>query len=1001
MSRRLPDGGRLVDRDQPLSFFWNNRKLPGLKGDTVASALLANGQTLVGRSFKYHRPRGIMTSGPEEPNALVEIGTGAARQPNQRATTVTLSDGMRCQSQNHWPSLEFDLGAVSGILTPFLAAGFYYKTFIFPRVGWKHVFEPLIRRAAGLGKPPEESDPDTYEHHYAHTDVLVVGGGFAGLIAAEAAAETGARVLLLEQNSRFGGRAPVDETLIDSRKADDWTAEKVSSFAGNPKVTVRSRTTVLGIYDHGYVLAREHLINGSTDSGLPAQRLWRIRARRIIMATGAIERPLVFAGNDIPGVMLASSVRDYAVNYGVSVGDRVVVFANNDNAYLTAGLIARAGVEVSAIVDTRSTARGAAVTAARDAGIRIAHGAAVSRVHGSRRVKGVTVCGIDGSGSTGERIPCDAIAMSGGWSPAVHIWSHCGGKLAWDPTWSCFRPDPNFPPTGADGTEMVIPCGSANGFMNAAEIAGDAEMAGRMAARLAGFAHGKDPSGRSVAPSVAAMPEDPPEPSWILPGTAGQDIRSRAFLDFQNDVKVSDIELAAREGFESVEHAKRYTTLGMATDQGKLSNINGLAVLADCVGRSIPEVGTTTFRPPYVPVNFGAIAGEARGPLFKPTRKTSIDSWHDDNGACWEPVADWRRPFCYLRDEETIEEAVNREILNTRQRVGLLDASTLGKILVKGPDAPRFMDMMYTGMMSSLKPGKCRYGLMCSDNGFLIDDGVVARLSGDSFLCHTTSGGSDRIHMWMEEWLQTEWWTWKVWTINLTEQFAQVGVVGPHAGTVLSGLGGIDVSDEALPFMTFVSGRFGNIPARVFRISFSGELSYEIQVPASLGMELWERLLREGRAHGIMPYGTEALHVMRAEKGFIMIGDETDGTVTPQDLGLHWAVSRKKDDFLGMRAQARPFLTDPDRWQYVGLETLDPVRVLPDGAYATDGTTGPDGVANMIGRVTSTYWSPTLKRSIALGLVQRGPERMGEVIGFQPAGGKPVQARIVDPRFLP
>ena len=999
MSRRLPEGGRLVDRNQPLAFFWNNRKLPGLKGDTVASALLANGQTLVGRSFKYHRPRGIMTSGPEEPNALVEVGTGTARQPNRRATTVTLSEGMRCRSQNHWPSLEFDLGAVSGFLSPFLAAGFYYKTFIFPRFGWKHVFEPLIRRAAGLGKPPAGRDPETYEHQYAHTDVLVVGGGLAGLIAAETAAETGARVLLLEQSSRFGGRSPIDGTLIDSRGADEWVAEKISSFTRNPRVAIHGRTTVLGVYDHGYVLAREHLTEGSTDSGLPAQRLWRIRARKIVMATGAIERPLVFAGNDIPGVMLASSVRDYAVNYGVCVGDRVVVVTNNDNAYLTAGFLIRAGVDVPAVVDTRSAANGAAVAAANAAGIRVVRGASLSRVFGTRQVRGVAV--FRTGGESVERIPCDAVAMSGGWSPAVHIWSHCGGKLRWDPDWSCFCPDPNAPPTGADGSELVIPCGSARGIMNPAEIVADAESAGREAARLAGFTPGEDPHGESVAPLVSAAPEDPPESSWILPGKAVQDIRSWAFLDFQNDVKVSDIELAAREGFESVEHAKRYTTLGMATDQGKLSNINGLAVLADCVGRDIPDVGTTTFRPPYVPVNFGAIAGEARGPLFKPTRKTSIDSWHDDNGAHWEPVADWRRPFCYPGDRESIEDAVNREILNTRQRVGLLDASTLGKILVKGPDAPRFMDMMYTGMMSSLKPGKCRYGLMCSDNGFLIDDGVVARLSEDSFLCHTTSGGSDRIHMWMEEWLQTEWWTWKVWTLNLTEHYAQIGVVGPRAGTVLEGLGGIDVTDEALPFMSFVSGQLGNVPARIFRISFSGELSYEIQVPASRGMVLWKQLLREGKPHGIMPYGTEALHVMRAEKGFIMIGDETDGTVTPQDLGLHWAVSRKKDDFLGMRAQARPFLTDPDRWQYVGLEALDPERPLPDGAYATDGTKGPDGFANMIGRVTSTYWSPTLKRPIALGLVQRGPERMGEVISFQPAGGKPIQARIVDPRFLP
>ncbi len=998
MSGRLPEGGRLVDRDQPLGFFWNNRKLSGLKGDTIASALLANDQVLVGRSFKYHRPRGIVASGPEEPNALVETGAGAHRQPNQRATTVILHEGLRCSSQNHWPSLEFDLGAVSGFLAPMFAAGFYYKTFMSPRFGWKHLFEPLIRRAAGLGNPPADSDPDTYEHFHAHTDVLVVGGGLAGLIAAGTAANSGARVLLLEQGGCFGGRMAVDDTSVNGQDADEWTRKTVTSLKTKAGVTVRKRTTVLGVYDHGYVLACENLQNGCTESGRPAQRLWRIRARMIVMATGAIERPLAFAGNDIPGVMLASAARDYAVDYGVGVGDRVVVVTNNDNAYLTAARLSQAGIEVPAIVDTRASAEGRQVAAAREAGLQVIPGAAVSRARGTRRVREVEICLSGGSGPAGERVACDAVAMSGGWSPAVHLWSHCGGKLAWNRDWSCFCPNPDLPPRGADGREMVIPCGSANGIMTTRDIPANADAAGREAARRAG--HDRN-DGSSDLPHVSAPTEDPPGSTWILPMRTAPGLRSKAFLDFQNDVKVSDIELAVREGFESVEHAKRYTTLGMATDQGKLSNIIGLSVLARCLDRDIEDVGTTTFRPPYIPVAFGTIAGEARGSLFKPTRKTPIDGWHDDNGAYWEPVADWRRPFCYLSGAETTGEAVNREILNTRQRVGLLDASTLGKILVKGPDAPRFMDMMYTGMMSSLKPGKCRYGLMCNENGFVIDDGVVARLSGDSFLCHTTSGGSDRIHAWMEEWLQTEWWTWKVWTINLTEQFAQIGIVGPQAASVLGQTGGPGISDAALPFMGFVDTQVGGIAARVFRISFSGELSYEIQVPASRGLELWERLLQEGEPHGIMPYGTEALHVMRAEKGFIMIGDETDGTVTPQDLGLHWAVSGKKEDFLGKRAQARPFLTDPERWQYVGLETLDPDRVLPDGAYATGGAKRPGGAPDMIGRVTSTYWSPTLKRSIALGLVQRGPERKGEVISFRPQGGDPVQVRIVDPQFLP
>jgi sarcosine oxidase subunit alpha len=487
-------------------------------------------------------------------------------------------------------------------------------------------------------------------------------------------------------------------------------------------------------------------------------------------------------------------------------------------------------------------------------------------------------------------------------------------------------------------------------------------------------------------------------PVWLMPQGARPELREKTWLDFQNDVKVSDVRLAAQEGFVSVEHAKRYTTLGMATDQGKLSNVNGLAVLAGALGADIPAVGTTTFRPPYHPVSIGAIGGEARDGVFQPLRRTPLHDWHAANGVQWEPVGQWRRPYTYRQGSESTQAAVMREVTNTRRALGLLDASTLGKLIVKGPDAGKFLDLLYTNMMSTLKPGKCRYGLMCNDNGFLIDDGVVARIDDDTWLCHTTTGGAERIHAHMEEWLQTEWWDLKVFVANVTEQYAQIAVVGPNARKALEKLGGMDVSAGALGFMDWADGVIGGFNVRIYRISFSGELSFEIAVDAGHAQALWEGLLAAGADLGVMPYGTECLHILRAEKGFIMIGDETDGTVIPQDLNLHWALSKKKDDYLGKRAHLRPHMADPDRWKLVGLETTDGA-VLPDGCYAVGAGTNANGQRNMIGRVTSSYHSPTLGKGIAMGLVHKGPDRMGEVLEFPGLDGKTYKARIVDPVF--
>ena len=960
MSHRLGTGGRLIDRARPMDFTFNGRTLRGFHGDTLASALLGAGQTLVGRSFKYHRPRGIVASGAEEPNALVGLGEGQRFEPNQRVTTIELFPGLKAVSQNHWPSLDFDIGAINARLWRFFPAGFYYKTFIAPRAFWKHVYEPFIRRSAGLGKAPdaETRDADRYEQLYAFCDLLVAGGGLAGLKAARNAAEQGQRVILAEQNAHFGGRSVVDG------EADAEVETHLAALHALPNVTVLNRTMVSGVYDHGYALAYQRVADHQPGADRPRHRLWRIRAGHIIAATGAIERPLSFAGNDLPGVMLASAVRDYAVNWAVSPGKAVAVVTNNDDAYRTALALHALGVTVPAIIDARPEATGDLPARARALGIRVLEDTAIRHVLGGKSVTGATLCRFDSDGgAVTETLECDAIAMSGGWSPVVHLWSHCGGKLTWDEAQAMFRPDPKRPPLGHDGKGFVTCIGAANGdFDNEGEA--------------------------------------PMRPVWLMPAQAAYELRAKAWLDPQNDVKVSDIQLAAKEGYASVEHAKRYTTLGMATDQGKLSNINGLAILSDALGQPIPQTGTTTFRPPYTPISLGAVAGEARGGIFQPLRKTPIYDWHTARNAHWEPVGHWRRPYCYPQPGETHAQAVNREITRTRNSVGLLDASTLGKLLVKGPDAGRFVDMLYTNLMSNLPVGKCRYGLMCNENGFLSDDGVVARLAEDTWLCHTTSGGADRIHAWMEDWLQCEWWDWKVHVVNLTEQFAQIAVVGPNARKVLEKLGAdFDLSRDAFAFMDWREGHLGGIPARAFRISFSGELSYEIAVPASQGQAFWDRLLAAGAEFGISPYGTEALHVMRAEKGFIMIGDETDGTVIPQDLGLNWAISKKKADFLGKRGMERTAMVSPDRWKLVGLETLDG-SVLVDGALAPLPGKNDNGQQETQGRVTSTYFSPTLGKGIAMGLLHWGPERMGEVIDFQTASGGTVAVRVVDPCFF-
>ncbi len=990
---RLASGGSRIDRSKPLSFSFDGRSLSGFAGDTIASAVQASGQRVFGRSYKYHRPRGVIGLGSEEMNALIGVGVGARHEPNLRATQLELFNGMTAVTQNRWPSLNFDIGALNNKLSRFFPGGFYYKTFMWPRSFWKHVYEPVIRYAAGLGKAPEDRDPDTYEHMHIHADVVVVGGGIAGLTAAEAAAAGGVRVLLIDENPVLGGIADLTAGKIGEVSVADYTKAAADRLAALPNVQILSRTTAVGHFHHNYMMAFERV--GDHDpsilaNGAPRHRLWKIRAGHIVLASGALERPIAFANNDRPGITLASAVRGMVERYGVAPGSNGVVFTNNDDAYLTALALKKAGVNVQ-IVDSRARPQGDLVQKAIAEGIEISASSVISKVEGTLNVKSVKIAAYrkgQGRVITEKKVDCDFIAMSGGWNPALHLWCHNGGKIRFDDGLASFRPNTH--------TDAITAVGAANGTMSVAETLAEAVAAGEGAAKAV---NAKAKAAKIKLPAIEEPVRGALEAIWFAPATGGYNEGNKHFIDFQNDVTAADLELAQREGYESVEHTKRYTTFGMATDQGKTSNLNGLGVLSEATGRSIPEIGVTTFRPPYTPYSFGAIAGSLTKELFLPIRRTPVFQWHKDKGAVFEPVGQWRRAYTYPAAGEDKHASITREILAVRNKVGLLDASTLGKIEIKGPDAAEFLDRMYTNMFSTLKVGKCRYGLMMNELGFLSDDGVTVRLADDHFLMHTTSGGADRISAWLEEWLQTEWTQYKVFVTPVTEQWAQFAIAGPRAREVLAKLGpDFDVSNEAFPHMSFKIGRMGGYPVRVFRISFSGEQSYEVATPANLGRGLWDAILVAGEEFGIEAYGTEALHVLRAEKGYIVVGDETDGTTTPIDVGLEGLVSKKKADFIGKRSLEQSYLKGPNRKQLVGLLTEDPNEVLPDGAYAVREVKDKPPMA-MIGQVTSTYMSPTLGRSIAMALIENGRARMGETISFPLEGGKVVKAKLVSPVF--
>ncbi|TWE01594.1 sarcosine oxidase subunit alpha [Pseudomonas sp. AG1028] len=990
---RLSQGGR-IDRSQPLTFNFNGQSYQGYAGDTLAAALLANGVDVIGRSFKYSRPRGIIAAGAEEPNAVLQIGsTEAAQIPNVRATQQALYQNLTATSTNGWPSVNTDLmgilGKVGGGMMP---PGFYYKTFMYPQNLWL-TYEKYIRKAAGLGRSPKENDPDIYDYMNQHCDVLVVGAGPAGLAAALAAGRSGARVILADEQEEFGGSLLSTREMLDDMPAADWAAKAIAELEGMPEVTLLPRATVNGYHDHNFLTIHQRLtdhLGEVAPMGQPRQRLHRVRAGRVVLATGAHERPLVYGNNDVPGNMLADAVSTYVRRYGVAPGQKLVLSTNNDYAYRVVLDWLDAGRQVVAVADARNNPRGSWVEEARRRGVRVLTGSAVVEARGSKRVTGARICAIDAAKhkvtSPGETVDCDLIVSSGGYSPVVHLASHLGGRPVWREDILAFVP--------GEGFQKRYCAGAVNGVFGMGDSLADGFEAGAKAAADAGF---QPVTG--TLPKAEKRIEEASVALFQVPHDKGTSRAPKQFVDQQNDVTAAGIELATREGFESVEHVKRYTALGFGTDQGKLGNINGLAIAARSLGISISEMGTTMFRPNYTPVTFGAIAGRHCGELFEPKRYTALQKWHLQQGAEFEDVGQWKRPWYFPKNGEDMHAAVARECKAVRNAVGILDASTLGKIDIQGPDAREFLNRVYTNAWTKLDVGKARYGLMCKEDGMVFDDGVTACLADNHFVMTTTTGGAGRVLEWLEIYHQTEWPELKVYFTSVTDHWATMTLSGPNSRKLLAEVTDIDLDKDAFPFMTWKEGKVAGVPARVFRISFTGELSYEVNVQADYALGVLEQIAEAGKKHGLTPYGTETMHVLRAEKGFIIVGQDTDGSVTPDDLGMGWCVGRTKPfSWIGWRGMNREDCLKENRKQLIGLKPVDSNKVLPEGAQLVFDPKQSIPMT-MVGHVTSSYMSAAMGHSFAMALVRGGLKRIGERVYAPLVDGSVIEAEIVSPVF--
>jgi sarcosine oxidase subunit alpha len=991
---RTASGGR-IDRSRTIAFRFDGEELAGHPGDTLASALLANGRHLVGRSFKYHRPRGIMAAGSEEPNALVSIVRGRGQEtPNLRVTEVELYEGLDALSQNRWPSLSLDVWAVNDRLSPLLPAGFYYKTFMGPRFAasawpWRRLYEPLIRRAAGLGRAPAAADRDGYASRFAHCDILIIGAGPAGLAAALAAADAGARVLLVDEQAEMGGSLLAEtQAKIDGRPAAQWIDETLGSLGRTERVRLLPRTTAFGYFAQNFVGLAERLSDhlAQPDPGLPRERLWQVRAKEVVLATGAIERPLVFPGNDRPGVMLADAGRTYLQRYGAKGGQRAVIAGCHDTIYAAALALDAHGIDVAAVLDSRPSVESDVAARALSARLPIRLAAAVIGTSGRQRISQVQAAelGRDGTIRDAGRIPCDHLLVCGGWTPSVHLFTQSRGRLRFDERAQVFVPGTSL--------QHERSAGACAGIEGLAAVLESGFAAGEDAARVAGLSGARRRSVTVQGLSPAAGTGS------VAVALGGGELSGKAFVDFQNDVTTEDLVLAVREGFRSIEHVKRYTTTGMATDQGKTSGMNALHVVSSVLDKDMSAVGLTTFRQPYTPVTFGTLAGCARGELFDPVRRTPIDVWAQARGAVFEDVGTWKRALYFPRGRETMQAAVARECRAVRTAVGVFDASTLGKIEVVGAGAAELLDRMYVNRLAELAVGHCRYGLLLNEAGFVFDDGIIARVAPNRFHVTTTTGGAAHVMHMMEDYRQTEWPWLQAWPISTTEQWAVIAVQGPRARDVIAPLvEDVELTQAGLPHMSVREARVCGRRARLFRVSFTGELGFEINVSADDGLAVWEAVAERAEALGGCPYGTEAMHVLRAEKGYIIVGQETDGVVTPHDLGLDWTIGKSKADFVGKRSLSRSDMLRPDRMQLVGLlPTIGRVALEEGAQIVAEPKSAPGTPA--LGHVTSSYWSEVLQRHIALGLVKAGRSRIGERL-YAPTRSRAIEVEVVSPVF--